>query len=199
MSSGKIIILSGPSGSGKTTLYQKLLASRKLSRHLVRCVSMTTRSQRTGERHGRDYFFLSQKKFLHKRRAGQFLESQKVFDNYYGTPRKGVADLLRAGKNVLLTIDVKGAQVVRRKIPQAITIFVKVPSLAILKKRLKRRGTETRQAFSLRMRVASQEMKQARHYDHVIVNDRLFHCYKELESLILEIIQASNFPAFSKD
>ncbi|MDO8579918.1 MAG: guanylate kinase [Candidatus Omnitrophota bacterium] len=188
MRRGKIIILSGPSGSGKTTLYQKILASKKLSGRLIRCVSITTRSRRAGEKHGRDYFFISPKAFLFKKRSGHFLESQKVFGNYYGTPQKGVKDLLKEGKNVLLTIDVKGANVVRRKLPHAITIFVKVPSLAILKERLKQRGTETNQSLSLRMKVASEEMKQAREYDYVIVNDNFSSCYQQLAKLILRIV-----------
>src|SRR5262245_2730210 len=121
---GKIFILSGPSGSGKTTLYKRLLESPALNKRIIKTISMTTRAPRPGEKDGRDYFFVSKKLFQHKQKTGQFLESMKVFDNYYGTPKKAVSAALEAGKNVLLCIDVQGARVVRRKFPQAISIFV---------------------------------------------------------------------------
>ena len=123
---GKIFILSGPSGSGKTSLYKKLLESQ---RRVVKTISVTTRRRRPGEKDGRDYFFVSPRMFFYKKRRGLFLETQKIFDHYYGTPKKCVADFLRGGKNVLLCIDVKGAKVVRRKFPKAISIFIKTPSL----------------------------------------------------------------------
>src|SRR5881392_3567491 len=108
MAKGKIIIISGPSGSGKTTLHKMLLESTKLKEKLVKSISVTTRPMRGGEKEGRDYIFVSVLKFQYKIKAGHFLEWQKVFDNYYGTPKKNVRDLLKAGKNVLLCIDVKG-------------------------------------------------------------------------------------------
>jgi len=150
MVKGKIIIISGPSGSGKTTLYKKLLASKKLKGRLVRSVSTTTRPKRKGERRGRDYLFVSLKMFLYKKRCGHFLESEVVFGNHYGTPKKNVQDLLRAGKNVLLCIDVKGAKTVCRKLPGVITIFIKTTSLAVLAIRLKGRGSEQKSAVAER-------------------------------------------------
>ena len=94
---GGIFIISGPSGSGKTTLYKRLLASSRFKRRLAKTVSVTTRAMRPGEKNGRDYFFVSPKMFFYKMRAGHFLESMRVFDNYYGTPLKQVRDLLWAG------------------------------------------------------------------------------------------------------
>ena len=129
MRKGKIIIISGPSGSGKTTLHKKLLLSRRLKRKLVKSVSVTTRPKRPLEKHGRDYLFISKKDFFKKRRAGYFLESKKVFDRYYGTPRKAVDKILKKGKNVLLCIDVKGAKTVFIKRPKAVKIFIKAPSI----------------------------------------------------------------------
>ena len=102
MKKGKIIIISGPSGSGKTTLYKKLLANRKLKKEIVKAVSVTTRAKRPGENHRRDYFFVSSKMFQYKKRNGHFLETENVFDNYYGTPKKNVQDILKTGKNMLL-------------------------------------------------------------------------------------------------
>src|SRR5689334_16611038 len=112
MSSGRIIIISGPSGSGKTTLHKKLLASRRLKGKVVKSISATTRPRREGEIDGRDYIFLNQDDFVKKQKTGYFLESQKVFDYYYGTPAQNVEALLKKGKYVLLCIDVKGAKVV---------------------------------------------------------------------------------------
>ncbi len=188
---GRIVILSGPSGSGKTTLYQKLLASPKFKRVLVRSVSATTRLRRPGEKPGRDYLFLTQKEFLSRRKKGYFLEWKKVFVNYYGTPERPVLDCLRQGKNVLLAIDVQGAKTVARKDRQALRIFVKVPSWTELKKRLSGRGTEQKKDLQIRLRTARKEMKEAKGYDYVIVNDRLNRCYKELEGILQKELLSS--------
>ncbi len=183
-----MIILSGPSGSGKTTLYSKLLIDPRLKNRLIKSVSVTTRPQRPGEINGRDYIFVSQKKFIYKKHANHFLEFQKVFTNYYGTPKKNVADVLRKGKNVLLCIDVKGARVVLKKFPKAVTIFVKTPSLASLKKRLLRRGSEIKQVINLRLKTASEELKEAKNYKHIVINDDLNKAFQKLRSIVLREI-----------
>ena len=179
---GKIIIISGPSGSGKTTLYKKLLADPFFKKRLFRSISVTTRPKRAGEKHGRDYLFVSHKIFLYKRRAGHFLEWRKVFDNYYGTPKKNVRNLFKRGKNVLLCIDVKGAAVVRRKYPSAIRIFIKTPSLEVLRRRLENRRSEGSEVINQRLKIAKQELKEASHYNHIIINDNLSKAYKDLIS-----------------
>lgn len=181
---GRLIILSGPSGAGKTTLHGLLFQSPRFKGRVIRSISATTRKPRAGERHGRDYFFLSQKMFEHKIRSGQLLEWAKVFDNYYGTPLKSVRDKLLAGKIVLLCIDVQGARQVKKKIPDAFLIFVKTSSLDVLRRRLLGRGTDTRDAVALRLRTAAKELKEAKHYDHVIINDDLGRARKELEDVI---------------
>ncbi len=188
MPKGKIIIISGPSGSGKTTLHKKLLASKKLRAKLVKSISATTRPRRSGEKNGRDYLFLTLKQFLDKIRKGYFLEWQKVFEYYYGTPRNYVEKLLKKDKNVLLCIDVKGAAVVRRAWPEAVTIFIKAPSLPVLKKRLMARGSESKEDLRLRLKTARQELLEAKKYKHIIVNDDLRRSLKEMESVVsLEI------------
>lgn len=184
MKKGRIVIISGPSGSGKTTLHKMLLESPRFRGRLVKSLSATTRARRPGERHGRDYLFLTEKEFLRKIKAGQFLEFQKVFDRYYGTPRKAVMDLLRRGKHVLLCIDVKGARVVWEQYPQALRIFVKTPSLTELKRRLKSRGTENPKDLKIRLQTAREELRETRHYDRVVVNDRLAAAYKRLENIV---------------
>ena len=186
---GKIFIISGPSGSGKTTLYKKLLAHNK---KLVKSISVTTRPRRPGERHGRDYYFVSLKKFLYMKRAGHFLESQKVFDNYYGTPYKNVNDLLKRDRNILLCIDVKGAQVVCQKFPTAVSIFIKTPSMAILRKRLKNRTAGGKDNLRLRLETARKELREAKNYDYIVVNDQLKVAYQNLKAIVYSKTQNKN-------
>ncbi len=189
MRKGKIIILSGPSGSGKTTLYKRLLASRGLRGKLVKTISVTTRPMRPGERNGRDYIFVSRKMFLHKKTAGHFLESERVFGNFYGTPQSQVRGFLAVGKHVLLCIDVKGAKTVCRKFPRAVKIFVRTSSLEILKERLRKRGSEARAAMDVRLETARKELKEAKRYDHVIVNDDLHKAIRKLYKIVCSEIQ----------
>ena len=185
MKFGKIFILSGPSGSGKTTLYEKALKNPKIKRNLVKAISVTTRKKRSGEKSGRDYFFVSKKMFLHKQRKGHFLESKKVFDNYYGTPKRRVKDLLKKGKDVLLCIDVQGAQEVLKEFPSAITIFVNTPSFCELKKRLEARGSESKKTTALRLKTAKRETKEEKKYNYVVINDKLGQATKDLEEVLL--------------
>lgn len=189
-----MIILSGPSGAGKTTLYKQLLEDPKFKGRLVKSVSVTTRPKRRGERHGKDYFFVSTKMFFYKSRRGHFLESEKVFDNYYGTPKKSVEDVLRMGKNVLLCIDVKGAKTIYRKFPKVVTIFIKTPSMAVLEKRLQVRGSEQGDAVRIRLKTAREELKEVKCYDYVIVNDDLRRAYGQLEKIIELEINPSHQP-----
>jgi len=192
MTKGKIIIISGPSGSGKTTLYKKLLASKKFKRRLVRSVSITTRPKRKGEKHGRDYLFVSLKMFAYKKRSGHFLESEQVFGNHYGTPNKNVQDLLRVRKNVLLCIDVKGAKSVRWKFPKTVTIFIKTTSLAVLAARLKGRGSEQKSAVAQRLKTAKKELREAKKYKFVVINDNLRAAYGKLEVIIASEISPAS-------
>lgn len=191
MTPGRLIIISGPSGSGKTTLHKKLLASRKLDGKIVKSISVTTRPRRDKEVHGQDYIFMNQDDFLKRQKTGYFLESQKVFDYYYGTPRKNVEELLKAGKYVLLCIDVKGAKVVWRKQPDALRVFIKTPTLKVLKERLKKRGTETPKDLAVRLKTARQELTQAKHYDCVLVNDDLRSTCARLERWVYDHVRPS--------
>jgi guanylate kinase len=181
---GRIIILSGPSGAGKTTLHDLLLKAPQFKGSIIRSISATTRAPRGQERHGREYLFLTRKMFEHKIRAGHFLEWMKVFDNYYGTPMKNVQDNRRKGKHVLLCIDVKGALVVKKKVPDAVMVFVKTPTLKELQRRLEGRGTDSVQSVALRLKTAREELKQESKYDHVVVNDDLQKAFKDLTSVL---------------
>lgn len=177
-------MMSGPSGSGKTTLHHKLLLDKKISRYLVKTISATTRKKRAGEKHGKHYLFLTKRDFLQRIKKGFFLEWQKVFADHYGTPKAQAEKILKGGKNILLCIDVKGAKVVFKHFKDAVGIFVKAPSLAILKKRLQNRGTETKKATDLRLSTARREMKEAKRYTYIIVNDDIQRAVGEIKHII---------------
>lgn len=185
---GKIVILSGPSGSGKTTLHKTLLESPRLKGRLVRSISATTRPKRAGERQGRDYLFLSPEVFRSRIAKGYFLEWEKVFDHYYGTPKRRALNLLKKGKYVLLCIDVKGARRVRREFPDAVGIFIKTPSVKVLQERLRQRASESHETMALRLKVARQELKEASRYQHVVINGRLEAARRDLERLVCEVL-----------
>ena len=110
--------------------------------------------------------------------------TEKVFDNYYGTPKKNVQDLLKTGKNVLLCIDVKGARTIRRKFPKAVTVFIKTSSLDVLAARLKGRGSEKKGIMRMRLQTAREELKETKKYNHVIINDNFRTAYGRLEAII---------------
>ncbi len=187
---GKIIVLSGPSGSGKTTLHKALLETEAFKGQLVKTISVTTRPPRPGERQGKDYFFLTQKIFARRIAKGYFLEWEKVFDHYYGTPKRQVENLLRKGKHVLLCIDVKGAADISQQFPQAIKIFIKPPSMKELKKRLQKRASETHESLGRRLAVAKEELKKAKEYDYIIHNSSLERAKKDLENLVARLINS---------
>lgn len=184
MKTGKIFVLSGPSGSGKTTLHNSLLRDKKISQKLVKLVSATTRKRRGKEKSGKHYLFFTKKDFLSCAKRGYFLEWQKVFTDYYGTPKVNAEKVLKTGKNVLLCIDVKGAKVIFRKRKDAVGIFIKAPSVAALKTRLKKRGTEDASTVSRRLAVAKQELKEAKRYRYVVVNDKLSKAVSKLKNII---------------
>ena len=186
MKLGRIVIISGPSGSGKTTLYKRLLSNSKFKGKVVKSISITTRIKRLGEKDGRDYLFIEEAEFLNKRKGGYFLEAQKVFGNYYGTPREKVDKILKSGKHVLLCIDVKGAKEVLKQRTDALKIFIKPPSVSDLRERLNKRATESRKDLARRLKTACQELKESKNYNYIVVNDNLKKAYKRLEKILLE-------------
>jgi len=161
-----------------------LLKDPEFKGQIVRSVSLTSRGKRPGEVDGRDYHFISRKRFLYKKRAGHLLESQKVYQDYYGTPAKPVRDALNKGRYVLLCIEIKGAAVVKRKVPDSLMLFIKPPSLEVLKKRLLKRGTENKAGLKKRLRRVALELSEAKKYDYVLINDDLFVCFQELKAVL---------------
>lgn len=184
----RVIILSGPSGVGKTTLHDLLLKDPAFSGRLIRSISATTRQPRGGETPGKDYEFLSPKMFEAMIRRGAFLEWAKVFDNYYGTPLKNVRAALKKGQSVLLCIDVQGGRQVKEKMAEAVSVFVRTPTIKELRRRLESRRTDSPESVALRLKTARQELKEARSYDHVLVNDDLRRTGRELKALVASYI-----------
>ena len=167
---GRLFVVSAPSGAGKTTLCK---AARKRLPDLVYSVSTTTRQPRMGEKEGRDYFFVSEAHFIKGIDAGRWLEWAKVHDNFYGTSARFVTRHLNAGQDVLMDIDVQGAKQVVRNYPDAITIFIAVPSMAILRRRLMARGLDDTTVIDKRLKNARAEMDRQGMYRHIVVNDNL--------------------------
>jgi len=179
MYGGFVYILSAPSGAGKTTVGNLLL--REVP-YLEKVITVTTRSPREGEKHGVDYYFLSEDEFLKKIEKGEFLEWARVYRYYYGTPKSEVERILSQGKDALLIIDVQGAFQVKEKFPNAVSIFLLPPSLGELKKRLTLRGERE---IEERLEWAKKEIPCAKHFDYVVVNNVLEKAIEEIKSIML--------------
>ena len=179
---GLMFILSSPSGAGKTTLAERLLTH---DDQIVLSVSATTRPAREGEVHGEDYFFVSEGEFISMREKGLFLESAKVFDNYYGTPRGIVEDTLRQGKDVLFDIDWQGAQQLDQVArDDVVKVFILPPSREELERRLRARNADPEDVVRARMAKADAEMSHWAEYDYVIVNYDLDQSEELLRSIL---------------
>jgi len=178
---GKLIILSAPSGAGKTSLANALIESLP---NIEFSVSHTTRPPRPGERHGVHYYFVEHKDFEEMIAAGRFLEHAKVFDNYYGTSRAAVENLLKQGKHVILDIDWQGARTVKQQMPQAVSIFILPPSRAALEERLVKRGQDNAEVIARRMREATNELRHYEEFDHIVVNDDFDAALEDLKAAV---------------
>lgn len=178
---GKIVIISSPSGGGKTTICLKLLKDNPKWKFSVSC---TTREKRKGEVDGREYRFVDHKEFLRCKKQGDFAETARVHMHYYGTPCKPLDKVSEKGGVVLLDVDVKGAASIKKKYPQSISIFILPPSKAELKRRLKRRGTETQAQLKVRLNNAIAEMEQYNRFDYIIVNESINKAVAAAEHMI---------------
>lgn len=179
--SGMLIILSGPSGSGKGTIIKKLLQERK---DTVLSISATTRLPRPGEIDGVHYYFKSRSEFEELIENDALLEYAEYNGNYYGTPEEPIRQWLNEGKNVILEIEVQGAEKVMNHRSDMVSIFITIPSMAELERRLRDRGTETEEKILGRMSVAKRELKRAFRYDYVVLNDEVDLAVNRINTII---------------
>ena len=188
MSKGILIVLSGFSGAGKGTLVKELM---KTYDNYALSISMTTRKPREGEVHGREYFFTERESFEEKIAQNGLIEYAEYCGNYYGTPRDYVEEMLAAGRDVLLEIEIQGMHKVKKMFPDMLTLFVTQPSIAELEKRLRGRGTETEEVIKKRLARAAEEAKGMEDYEYLVVNDDLQECVEEIHSIVKAAKRAS--------
>lgn len=167
---GFLLVLSGPSGAGKGTLVERLVALRS---ECVFSISATTRPRRPAEQEGVQYEFVTREEFERRRSAGLFLEWARVHEHLYATPTRFVDEGVKAGRVVVLDVDVQGGASVRRARPDAVSVFIYPPSIDALRQRLLKRNSETHETVELRLRNAPAELAQYREYDYLVMNDDL--------------------------
>ncbi len=187
MHTGKLVIFSAPSGAGKTSIVNGVL---QRTPKLAFSVSACSRPMRPGEVNGKDYYFLSPKTFREKIDEGAFLEWEEVYPgSYYGTLRSEVERLWQAGKHVVFDVDVAGGLNIKSQFPeQALAVFVKPPSLEVLRQRLVNRNTETEESLRKRLGKAELELSYANRFDHIVVNDNLETAIREASEKVLQFI-----------
>jgi len=179
---GNLIVVSAPSGAGKSSLAERVL---KRVDGLRFSISYTTRELRGSEQHGVDYYFVSEDDFREMNERDEFLESAEVHGNLYGTHNNPVEDLLSQGFDVMLDIDVQGAEQVRRRVPDAILIFILPPSREVLEARLRARNLNEPDDVARRLRNASIEVQLYARFDYVVLNDDLDRALARLEAIII--------------
>jgi guanylate kinase len=178
---GILFIVSAPSGAGKTSLLRELVPA---DERLVVSVSHATRAMRPGERDGQHYHFVSIERFEALVGEGAFLEHARVFDNYYGTSEAAVREPLAQGRDVVLEIDWQGAQQVRRRFPDAVSIFIAPPSIEALRERLSGRGQDSAEIVERRMADARSELSHYPEYDYLVINDEFATALAELRCVV---------------
>ncbi len=177
-----LIVVSGPSGVGKSTIVRGLL---ERSDDLELSVSMTTRRARKGESEGDEYTFVSDEQFRAARDRGELLEWAEVHGNLYGTPAAFVEETLARGRNVLLEIDVQGGMSVKKRVPEAVLIFLLPPSRRELERRLRGRATDDEDTIKRRLENAEKELEFYVHYDYLVVNEDVERCTDDVLSIVL--------------
>jgi len=180
--SGNLFIVSAPSGAGKTSLVNALLSTNK---DIDLSVSYTSRVPRPGETDGKDYHFVSREKFLSMAQQGDFLESAEVYGNLYGTSQSWITTETANGRDILLEIDWQGAQQVRSKFPQCISIFILPPTLQALQDRLNSRKQDSTEVIARRIASAREDVAHVAEFDYVIINDKLDEALQQLNAVVV--------------
>lgn len=178
---GSLIIITSPSGGGKGTLIREVLVTVP---QITYSVSYTTRPVRPGEENGREYFFISRQEFEERRAKGEFLESATVHGNLYGTSRSQIEEITDSGQDVILEIDVQGANIILAKEPDIVSVFILPPSFPVLSERLRKRATESPEEIDLRLRNAFSEVQQFKTFKYLIVNETLEEAADDIRSII---------------
>lgn len=183
---GILCIISAPSGAGKSTLIHKIIQNHKCYLYNIKLsISYTTRPKRLGEINGKDYYFISDKKFKQMIDNHMFIEYAQVFNHYYGTGKKNITTMLNSKTHVILNIDWKGAKQIRNKISNVYSIFILPPSKKELEQRLRKRGKDTDQSITERIKKATLEINHFNEYDYIVINDNLYTALTHLQSIIL--------------
>lgn len=178
---GNLIVVAAPSGAGKSSLVKALL---ELDSHLQLSVSHTTRAPRGQEKHGRDYFFVSQAEFDDMVSANAFVEWAHVHDHRYGTSKKVIEERMAVGADVILEIDYQGALQIKQIFSNAVTIFILPPSWEELRLRLERRGEDSAEVIETRLANAAREVKQSPSFDFVIINESFERALFDLKTIV---------------
>lgn len=181
MNKGKIFIVSGPSGVGKDTLIREIMAN---TENLEFSISSTTRQPRGNPKEDCKYNFISKQEFEDLISKDGFLEYAQYCENYYGTPRKPIEEWTAGGKNVLIECEVVGKEKLEKVLPDAKSVFILPPSMASLRRRLTRRGTDSEEVINARINEASREIEHARGYDLIVINDDLDEAVKDFQKIL---------------
>ena len=177
-----LIILAAPSGTGKSTICKQIL---QLREDVEFSISYTTRAPRPGEENGKDYFFISQKEFAKKIKSNDFLEYAKVHTDFYGTDKNYVLSRLKAGKHILLDIDVQGASQIKKDTElNSFSVFVMAPSIDVLLKRIDKRGQNSPQDIAVRLESMRKELKRVKEFDYLVINAELGKAVNRINNII---------------
>ena len=176
-----LFVISAPSGTGKTTVSEQIF---KVVDNLIPSISHTTRSPRSGEVNGKDYYFISREEFKTRIEANEFVEWNEYHGNQYGSSLINIEKAKKQGKDLLFDIDVNGAANIKRKFNNGIYIFILPPSLNTLRERLVERGTDSKESIENRISIAKKEMQHYHEYDYIIMNHEINEAARQIASII---------------